>query len=183
MRLETLDEVKARMEDLEPKVQCEHCKFSNATEFYNHQNQEKPTGYCYHCEKNFVISEEYFKELEAFNRAVQKEKEQEFVLPFNAIAQECYEISESKGFWERDKNNGEAIALMHSELSEALESLRHGNPKDSKCPDFLNVEIEFADCMIRVMEFCHKRGYRLSEAILEKMKYNLTRHYKHGKEF
>jgi len=33
----------------------------------------------------------------------------------------------NKGWWDSERNEGEAIALMHSELSEALEALRHGN--------------------------------------------------------
>lgn len=101
----------------------------------------------------------------------------------NELSKECYEISKSKGFHEQERNFGECVALMHSELSEALESHRHGDPKDEKCPDFTNTEIEFADCMIRIMDFCSVKGYRLGEAIRAKMEYNKTRPYKHGKKF
>ena len=54
--------------------------------------------------------------------------------------------AKSKGWWgedgKADRNNGEAIALMHSELSEALEALRHGNPPDDKIQGFSGAEAE-----------------------------------------
>ena len=74
-----------------------------------------------------------------------------------------------------ERNNGELIALMHSELSEALEGLRHN--------DWSNVAEEMADCMIRIGDFCEARGIDLEKAIIDKMKKNKKRPYKHGKSF
>lgn len=82
------------------------------------------------------------------------------------------------------RNEAEAIALAHSELSEALEYIRHGNDVVSDhMPDFLGVEEEFADCVIRIAGHCAARGYRLGDAIVAKMKFNSTREFKHGKHF
>ncbi len=93
-----------------------------------------------------------------------------------------------EGFWERyprgiDRNNGELIALMHSELSEALEALRKGNPKDDKLPEFSSVEVEFADTIIRVLEMCASRHWNIGGAIVAKHAFNQGRPHKHGKEF
>jgi len=49
-----------------------------------------------------------------------------------------------------DRNFGEVVALMHSELSEALEAHRKGL-MDDKLPHRSGVEVEFADCIIRIL--------------------------------
>lgn len=76
--------------------------------------------------------------------------------------------------------DGEIIALMHSELSEALEALRHGNPPDNRIPAFGGVEAEMADLIIRIMDYGKARGFRIAEAVEAKMEYNATRPVKHG---
>lgn len=72
------------------------------------------------------------------------------------------------------------IALMHSELSEALEGLRHGNPPDSHIPEFTSVEAEFADTIIRMMDYAEAKGLRLAEALVAKRMFNMGRERMHG---
>jgi len=73
------------------------------------------------------------------------------------------------------RNFGEVVALMHSELSEALEAHRKGL-MDDKLPHRPGIEVEFADCVIRIFDTCAALNLDLAGAIIEKNRYNQTRH-------
>ncbi len=111
-------------------------------------------------------------------------------MTISELCEQSHEQAISKGFWLinpdgslKERNEGELIALMHSELSEALEGLRHGNPSSEHIPEFSSVEEEMADLAIRLGDFCKARNIRLEEAIISKLEYNQTRPHKHGKNF
>ena len=99
---------------------------------------------------------------------------------YNTKAKEIHETARDKGWWDKERNDGELIALMHSELSEALEALRHGNPPDDHIPEFTGIEAEMADVIIRIMDFGVARNLRIAEALEAKIEYNKTRAHRHG---
>lgn len=99
------------------------------------------------------------------------------------------------GFWEgpgeadADKfapyafNKSEKLMLMVTELAEACEALRHGNPPDDKLPQYAGDGVELADCIIRIMDYCAAYNIPIGEIIKAKHEYNVKRPYKHGKKF
>ena len=94
----------------------------------------------------------------------------------NDFIRECHTIAKEKGWWDEERNDGELIALMHSELSEALEAMRTQAGKDA-------VAEELADCCIRIFDYCGAREIDLEATLLKKIEYNKTRPYRHGKKF
>ena len=97
-------------------------------------------------------------------------------------AEEVYKTAVEKGWWEdKDRNFGETIALMHSELSEALEEWRDDKPSyydvDGKPEGWA---IELMDCLIRILDFLEHKELDIGLLLRVKVDYNKTRSYRHG---
>ena len=104
----------------------------------------------------------------------------------------CHKASADAGWW-NDHQSGadlkahvnegtrfgkalvaEKLALIHSEVSEAMEGHRKGL-QDDKLPHRPMLEVELADAVIRIADLCGALGYDLGGAIAEKMAFNAVR--------
>lgn len=121
----------------------------------------------------------------------------------NELIQEVYRVNKMNGFYEESRNIGEVLALIHSEVSEALEADRKDKYVDvnisiagvntieddglfkERFEESLKdtFEDELADVLIRVMDLAYLKKVDLEQHIKAKIRYNSLRGYKHGKKY
>ncbi|MBI3601558.1 MAG: nucleotide pyrophosphohydrolase [Candidatus Omnitrophica bacterium] len=85
----------------------------------------------------------------------------------------CHRMAREKGFWDKERNMGEALMLIVTELAEAMEGYRH--------QDHENFREELADTFIRLFDLCGGLGIDIEAEIIKKSEKNKARPYKHGK--
>lgn len=108
-----------------------------------------------------------------------------FINAWNDMQRKVHISCVTKGFWPEDKsqrNVGEAIALIHSELSEGLEGHRKGL-QDDHVPEFTSLEVELADAVIRILDLAGGLNLRVAEALIAKHSFNQSRPFRHGKKY
>ena len=98
---------------------------------------------------------------------------------FNALAVELCEINRANGWnvltpecWEDSYRIPAILALITSEVSEALEGFRLNDRE--------NFAEELADVLIRVLDCAGGLGIDLDRCVREKMEKNRHRGYRHG---
>jgi NTP pyrophosphatase (non-canonical NTP hydrolase) len=85
-----------------------------------------------------------------------------------------YGHNKEVGWWDEPRTVAHCLALIHSEISEALEGDRK-NLMDDHLPHRKMVEVELADAMIRIFDLAGHLGCDLGNAIAEKFEYNKSR--------
>lgn len=122
-------------------------------------------------------------------------------MKLNEYAHEVHENAVAHGFYETPPSFPEVVALIHSELSEALEEYRNGKPLIYGCCNIEGavceysetcdktgeasckpegIAVELCDAVIRIFDTLDYYGVNIESVLEGKHAYNLTRPYKHG---
>lgn len=114
-------------------------------------------------------------------------KSEAALMNLNDWASLCHQHSLDSGWWKppsilsrstfrawREIATPVKIALIHSEVSEALEGFRKGG-WDDHLPHRLQSEVELADALIRIFDLAGAHNFDLMGAVREKFLYNLER--------
>ena len=124
-------------------------------------------------------------------------------MTISSLVKEAYEDAIKAGFYDgmKPKNLGEILALIHCEVSETFQELRRPDPEfpQKAMPPVYYIDevgkdgeihekpagygIELADVVIAVGALCGYMGLDLERNVREKLAYNKTREFKHGKLF
>lgn len=131
-------------------------------------------------------------------------------MTLNSLSKEIYEANKAKGFWDTERNFGELLMLVTSELGEALEAHRHGcfarkdafkealssqmnSPIYTDDVGIVNklfkeyikdsVEDEIADAIIRLFDLAGGLGIDLDFHVNGKLAFNASRPIRHGKAY
>lgn len=91
------------------------------------------------------------------------------------LIKEAHETAKEKGWWDNPKSFLECCALVHSEVSEAVEHYRAGCQ-----PNGYAMTEELADVVIRILDMAGHWHVDLEEALLRKIESNKSRPHRHG---
>ena len=108
----------------------------------------------------------------------------------NEYAKDVHENAVAHGWYDEKISFPEVAAMIHCEISEAIQEYREGKPliygcycdkenKDCSCkPEGLAVEL--CDAVMRIFDYLAYCGVDIEAVLVAKHEYNIGRPYRHG---
>ena len=91
-----------------------------------------------------------------------------------AIVDKIHGAHRTAGWWDKPRETGTLLCLVHSEISEAMEGDRK-KLQDDHLPHRPMIEVELADAVIRIFDMAGGLGLDVAGALAEKFEYNHVR--------
>lgn len=116
------------------------------------------------------------RDTDTYGRKTTVEEYQKVRVATKQLVSTCHSLSVAAGWWNDgvERNIPEALCLIHSEISEALEGVRK-DKMDEHLPQHKSITIELADAIIRICDLAGGMNLPLGEALAEKLCYNQMR--------
>ena len=108
-----------------------------------------------------------------FKKLLENKKE-ELANNINEVSNICHGLAVDAGWHDKPREAGTMLALIHSEVSEALEGFRK-NINDDHLTHRKMAEVELADAVIRIFDLAGSQGFDIGQALIEKLIFNTSR--------
>lgn len=92
----------------------------------------------------------------------------------NHLAFDIHANNRKAGWWDNPREDGTLFMLMVSEIAEAMEGARK-DLMDDKLPHHKMVDVELADAIIRILDYCGAHDIDIGGIVAEKRAFNIVR--------